>query len=372
MITVGDWFNFIFSESKEGKLGKALLSPLCLLSFFYGFLVRARVFLYRAGFFRSASLPCKVISVGNITLGGTGKTPFVILLAELFRSRQIPVAILSRGYKGSFSGPSGMVSDGRKTFLDARQAGDEPSLLARRLPGVPVFIGRERRLSGRAAVDRFQVQAVILDDGFQHLPLERDLNFLLLEARLPFGNGWLFPRGVLREPPGQAGRADAIILTKADQADNILILKDHLHRLAPGCPIFAVRYAPVAVRDLFQEQILPLEVLRGKKILGFAGIGSPASFRRSLENLGAEIVGFQSFRDHYPYRPEDFQMLLQDAREGGAEAVVTTEKDSIRLEGFPRGEPPLWVLSIRHEFVGKEQEPFEAFLWSKLGLGNKG
>ena len=368
---MGSWFNFIFSESKEGKLRKALLSPLCLLSFFYGVLVRVRVSFYRAGLFRSASLPCKVISVGNITLGGTGKTPFVILLAELFRARQIPVAILSRGYKGSFSGPSGMVSDGLKILMDGSQAGDEPCLLAGRLPGVPVFIGRERLLSGRAAVERFRVQAVILDDGFQHLPLRRDLNLLLLDARRPFGNGCLLPRGELREPSNQARRADAIILTKVDLADNILKLKDHLRREAPGCPVFAVRYVPVGIRDPFEGRTLPPEVLHGKKILGFAGIGSPASFRGSLENLGAEIVQFDCFRDHYSYRPEDFRKLLQDAGQRGAEVLVTTEKDAVRLGEFPRGEIPLWVLLIRHEFVAKEQEPFEAFLWSRLGLEKK-
>lgn len=369
---MGSLFNLFLSETEEGKLRKMLLSPLCLLSFFYGLLVRARVHLYRLGIFRSSSLPCKVVSVGNITLGGTGKTPFVILLAELFHGKGIPAAILSRGYKGSFSGPLGIVTDGKKTLMDVRQAGDEPYLLSRKLRGVPVFIGRERRLSGQAAVDRFQARVVILDDGFQHLPLRRDVNLLLLDARTPFGNGWLFPRGPLREPLDQAKRADAVILTKADPSVNIEKLKDKLLRWAPGSPVFALRYAPIGIWDQIQERTLPLEVLRGRSILAFTGIGSPTSFRRSLENLGARIVGFNSFRDHYWYRPGDLRKLLQEGEQKGAEALLTTEKDSVRLEGFPQGKIPLWVLSVRQEFIDKENEDFETFLWTKLGLGKKG
>lgn len=369
---MGSLFNLFLSETEEGKLRKMLLSPLCLLSFFYGLLVRARVHLYRLGIFRSSSLPCKVVSVGNITLGGTGKTPFVILLAELFHGKGIPAAILSRGYKGSFSGPLGIVTDGKKTLMDVRQAGDEPYLLSRKLRGVPVFIGRERRLSGQAAIDRFQARVVILDDGFQHLPLKRDVNLLLLDARTPFGNGWLFPRGSLREPLDQAKRADAVILTKADLSVNIEKLKEKLLRWAPGSPVFALRYAPIGIWDQIQERTLPLEVLRGRSILAFTGIGSPTSFRRSLENLGARIVGFNSFRDHYWYRPGDLRKLLQEGEQKGAEALLTTEKDSVRLEGFPQGKIPLWVLSVRQEFIDKENEDFETFLWTKLGLGKKG
>ncbi len=368
---MGLLFNLYSSETEEGKLRKLLLSPLCLLSFFYGFLVRARVYFYRVGIFRSSSLPCKVVSVGNITLGGTGKTPFVILLAELFQGRGIPAAILSRGYKGNFSGALGVVSDGRKNLMDVRQAGDEPCLLARRLRGVPVLIGRERRLSGQAAVDQFQSRVVILDDGFQHLPLKRDLNLLLIDARTFFGNGWMLPRGVLREPPDQLERADAVFLTKVDPSDNIEKLKGKILQWAPGNQIFALRYAPTGVWDEGYERTLPLEVLRGKNILAFTGIGSPASFRRSLEDLGARIVGFESFRDHYWYRPGDLRKLLQEGGEKGAVALVTTEKDLVRLDGFPKGNLPLWVLSIRHEFIGKDQELFETFLWTKLGLGKK-
>ncbi len=372
MDKVRKFLNFLVTETEESKLRKFFLSPLCLLSFFYGFLIRARLLFYRLGILRSYSLGCKVVSVGNITLGGTGKTPFVVFLAELIRSQGISAAILSRGYKGSFSGPFGIVTDGRTIFMDVRQAGDEAYLLSEKLKGMPVLIGKERRLSGQEAIRKFQAQAVILDDGFQHLPLKRDVNLLLVDSRAPFGNGWLFPRGALREPLEQANRADALILTKADLSDNIEILKRKILQWAPGRPVFAVRYAPVGVWDQMNKRSLPLESLREKTILAFSGIGSPTSFRRALENLGARVAGFKTFGDHYWYRPDDFRELLNEGEQKGATALVTTEKDSVRLKGFPNGNTPLWVLSVRHEFIGKEQEPFEEFLWRKLGLEKKG
>ena len=365
-------FNFFSSETEEGRLRKMLLLPLSLLSFFYGLLIQARVYFYRLGIFRSCSLSCKVISVGNITLGGTGKTPLVVWLAEWMQAQKIPVAILSRGYKGSFAGRHGIVSDGQSILMDARQAGDEPYLLSKKLKGIPVLIGRDRRLSGQEAIEKFRARAVILDDGFQHLPLKRDVNLLLVDSRTPFGNGRLFPRGRLREPLREAARADALILTKADLSDNIKKLKDKLLKWAPGRPVFAVRYAPVGVWDQLRECALPLETLRGKNIFAFTGIGSPASFRRSLENLGGQVVGFSSFPDHYWYRRENLRELLKEAEEKSAEALITTEKDSVRLEGFPPGKIPLWVLSVRHEFIGSERELFENFLWKKLELGKKG
>ena len=372
MISFNKVSTFLFAGENESKLRKIILSPLCLLSFFYGAGVRLRVFFYRRGFFRTQALPCKVVSVGNLTLGGTGKTPFVALLAELMQGKGVRTAVLSRGYKGSFSGPFGIVTDGQIMLMDVRQAGDEPFFLSKKLKGIPVFIGKERRLSGQAAVDQFQVPAVILDDGFQHLPLKRDLNLLLIDSQTPFGNGWLFPRGVLREPPGQASRADAVILTKADLSDNIEKLKEKIFQLAPDCPIFAVQYTPTGIWDQGNEQILPLEILREKKILAFTGIGSPISFRRSLENLGARIAGFSTFIDHYWYQPEDFSRLLQEGKEKGIEALITTEKDSVRLKGFPKGEIPLWVLSVQHDFIGNGRKQFEEFLWSKLDQGKKG
>jgi len=362
-----NWFQFLIAEKKEGKLRKIFLFPLCLLSFFYGLLVRMRVWFFAQGIFRSYPLPCKVISVGNITLGGTGKTPLASFLAEFIKKKGLRVAILSRGYKGEFSGLYGVVSDGEETFMDARQAGDEPYLLSMKLKGIPIIIGKKRRISGQFAIEKFKSQVIILDDGFQHLSVKRDLNLLLLDARVPFGNGHLFPRGILREPLSQLKRADAVILTKTDQCDNIIKLKENLSSWTLDRPIFEMNYAAVGIRVLKEKNVLPIAVLRNKKIWAFTGIGNPESFHKTITNLESQVLGFVSFPDHYWFKPEDIQGLMGEGEEKGAEALVTTEKDAVRLADLTTGRIPLWIVCIKPDFINGEQKKFEEFLSVKLG-----
>ncbi len=352
-----------------GKLRGVLLFPLTVISFFYGRAVKTRVLLYRAGICKTHTLPCKVVSVGNITLGGTGKTPFVILLAEMIRDQGLRAAVLSRGYGGIFQGDAGLVSDGERLLMNAREAGDEPYLLAEKLRGTPVLVGKKRRITGRWAVDRFGVEVVLLDDGFQHLPLRRDLNLLLVDSSLPFGNGKLFPRGVLREPLDQIGRADAIILTKAGGGVSIGNLEKEISNLAAAAPVFRVDYSPAAVRVPGAETLLPPEILRGKKILAFAGIARPESLERTLLDLGAAIVGYEIFPDHHEYRPKDLARVRERASRTEAEALVTTEKDLVRLMPFaPFSGLPVWALSVRHVFQGEDRPRFEKFLRERLVL----
>ncbi|MDI6755442.1 MAG: tetraacyldisaccharide 4'-kinase [Thermodesulfobacteriota bacterium] len=347
---------------------KLLLSPLCLLSFFYGWANSARVYLYERGIFPTRSLAGKVVSVGNITLGGTGKTPFVVLLAEMLKSKGLRVAILSRGYKGNFSEPFRVVSDGKQTFMDASQAGDEPYLMSTKLSGIPVIVGQNRWRSGKYAIEHFQSETLILDDGFQHLPLKRDLNLLLVDSSAPFGNGYLFPRGILRESLSQLRRADAIILTKAGQHDNFKILKLNLTKFSEEIPIFKVEYAPGEIRMFGKETSFPAEYLKGKKVLAFSGIAKPISFKQTLLNLNADIAEFVIFPDHHQYRPKEWEKLSQKARDLGVEAMVTTEKDLVRCQGFKQGIIPLWGVSIRHVFLGNDLPRFEEFLFSRLSL----
>jgi len=363
--------NNLISNPKEGKLRKIVLAPLGLLSFFYGWAVLARVFLYARGLLQTHSLPCKVVSVGNITLGGTGKTPFVSLLSEMIKARGYRVAILSRGYKGTFQEPFSLVSDGRRILMDAQQAGDEPYLLAGKLEGVPVIVGKKRWLSGKYAVDHFQAQVVILDDGFQHLSLKRDLNLLLIDSSSPFGNGYLIPRGVLREPLGQLSRADAIVLTKVGESANVKILKEILKKIPGGYPCFQVDYVPDEIRWYDNEnKSWPAEYMKRKKILAFSGLAKPESFRRTLLSLGAEIVTVETFPDHHWYSQRDAEKLWAKAAKFGVDALVTTEKDLVKMQGLTLGAIPLWALSIRHFFSGNDQLKFEDFLFSRLGLGS--
>ena len=369
MVNLNEFLENLIRTEKESRFRKFVLAPLCLLSFFYGVAVSVRVFLYARGIFHSHSLPCRVVSVGNITLGGTGKTPLVCLLSEMIKAKGYRVAILSRGYKGNFPGPFALVTDGERILMDAEQAGDEPYLLAEKLKGVPVIVGRERWLSGRYAVDQFQTEVLILDDGFQHLPLKRDLNLLLIDSSCPFGNGYLFPRGTLREPLGQISRADVVILTKVGQSVNINNLKQNLKRILEGHPIFQVDYAAGEIRLYEKKTSLPPEYLKGKKILAFSGLAKPESFQKTLLSLGAEIVGFEIFPDHYWYGPEDATKLWAKSAELRVDALVTTEKDLVRMKGLTPGGIPLWTLSIRHFFPENDQPQFEEFLFTRLGLG---
>jgi tetraacyldisaccharide 4'-kinase len=357
----------LISNPRESKLQKILLAPLSILSLFYGWTVSARVFFYRKGIFHAHSLPCKVISVGNLTLGGTGKTPFVCLVAEMVHRRGHRTAVLSRGYKGSYGGPYALVSDGEKILLDSRRAGDEPCLLARKLRGIPVIVGRERRFAGRYAIERFQTEVLILDDGFQHLAVKRDIDLLLLDSSAPFGNGRLFPRGELRESWKQARRADALVLTKGGGDDIINNLGKRFMNLSKDLPVFRVRYEPETIQVWGEERTRSPQDLRGKKIWAFCGLAKPESFEKTLRGLGAEVLHFEPFPDHFPFQEEDLERLQRSSRQAGAEAMVTTEKDMVRLEGFPKGPVPLWALSVRHVFPDDDRSRFEAFLFERLG-----
>ncbi|MBI4496134.1 MAG: tetraacyldisaccharide 4'-kinase [Deltaproteobacteria bacterium] len=342
------------------------MAPLCLLSFLYGRAASARVGFYRRGRWKIHSLPCQVVSVGNITLGGTGKTPMVILLAGMLGERGRRVAVLSRGYGGRFAGSCGLVSDGSRLWMDAFQAGDEPRLLAERLPGVPVIVGRERWLSGKLAVERFGAEVVLLDDGFQHLSLKRDLDLVLLDSAFLLGNGWVFPRGVLRERTGELCRADAFILTKAGRSDN------NLRKNQPwpsGKPIFRTDYQADKIRVRGEEAGLRPQALRGRRILAFAGLAQPDSFFRLLSELGAQVVEAVIFPDHHRYTPRDMAALQRRAGRQKAEALVTTEKDLVRLGERRSESPSVWALAVRHVFPEDDRRRFEDFLFSRLGRG---
>lgn len=351
----------------ENLTSRVLLAPLSFLSFLYALAVSVRVTFYRKGIYRSRSLPCRVVSVGNLTLGGTGKTPFVILLAGMILRRGYRTAVLSRGYKGKYEGPCALVSDGERILMDPTEAGDEPILLARKLKGVPVIVGRERWGAGRLAIDRFRTQVLVLDDGYQHLALKRDLNFLLLDSFSPFGNGRLFPRGELREPLGQMCRADALVLTKGGPDDNIINSGKRFMNLPEGRPVFRVRYEPEEIIVWGEERALPPLYMKKKRVLAFSGLARPESFEKTLQGLEAEILGFEAFPDHYAYEGKDLERLREKALRVGAEAMVTTEKDMVRIKNFPPGRMLLCALSVRHVFPGEDLARFEKFLFERLG-----
>jgi len=318
--------------------------------------VRFRLKAYEKGIFKGKSLPGFVVSVGNITAGGTGKTPAVAMLARWALNEGHRVAILSKGYGGRYKQEVLEVSDGKRIYADSQVAGDESVLLARGVSGSPVIISKNRYMAGMYAFKKFGSDFFILDDGFQHLGLERNLNLALIDASDPFGNAHLLPWGPLREPLSQLDRADALILTRFSRVESA-------ERRAQGPKKNAIRHAPNAIRSpqetlaflkekfpskpVFRADNIPDKVifplsgevhtpgfLRGKRVLAFAGIAHPEQFQESLIESGADVAQFKGFRDHYPFDGDELRKLIRMKEKIGARYLITTEKDWMRIAPF--------------------------------------
>jgi tetraacyldisaccharide 4'-kinase len=345
-----DYFSRLWSDRQAAQLNP-LRFLLFLSSLLYAATVRIRASLYRFGIFRHHRLSRPVISVGNLTVGGTGKTPAVISLAAFFKSKGFRPAVLSRGYAGRSSSPVNVVSDGEHVLAGPEQSGDEPSMMAASLPDIPVLTGRKRFLSGMYAIDRLSADVLILDDGFQHLGLERDFEVVLLNADAPFGNGYLIPRGPLRESKQALKRADAIVLTGAEGAsDNTIAWERDLQSLCPDIPVLKAVYHLTGLIKNKKERY-PVEFLNDKRVLAFCGIANPGSFRRSLENAGACIDSFIVFPDHYHYSEKDIQSVCGKADAVKVEMIVTTEKDGVKLTGYPDFFQHIFLLRIHMDFL---------------------
>lgn len=329
---------------------KLSLSPLFGLSRLYlsGSKIRAQA--YQHGFLSSAKLPCRVICVGNLTVGGTGKTPTVDLVCRTLLARGEKVAIISRGYGKKTSNQKSkndtlIVSDGRNILTPVTEAGDEPFMLAKRLPGVPVLIGKNRYQSGRKALELFDVNTLVMDDGFQHLQLARDLNIVVLDGRRPFGNGYGLPCGSLREAPEALNRADLLVLTKIESLVRGQDLISSFSKGKPNLPIFLAWHRPTQLISLQSKQTLPVAALSGKNILALSGLGDPSHFQTTLEQQGATVLTHLTYPDHYWYSHHDLSIVEEKARSLKVWGIITTEKDSVRLANLPI-HIPVWMLCI--------------------------
>jgi tetraacyldisaccharide 4'-kinase len=289
-------------------------------------------------------LPRKVISLGNLTLGGTGKTPAVMAVAGEALKRGFQPCVLTRGYGGRAKDPC-FVSEGSDILLSVEDAGDEAFLMAKRLKGVPIVKCGNRYEGGMFALRRIQAETsdpksrilFILDDGFQHWRLERDKDVLLIDGTNPFGNRKLFPSGVLREPLHEMKRADMILLTKVSPEPSghvdINSLMNEIRKYNPDAPIYVSEHRSVCLCSPSDRE-LPMETLSGKKAFLFSGIANPSSFKQSLLMAGAEVEGHMIFRDHHKYDSGDLRRILDAAKRCGADWIVTTEKDIIKLSKF--------------------------------------
>ncbi|RLB20540.1 MAG: tetraacyldisaccharide 4'-kinase [Deltaproteobacteria bacterium] len=321
--------------SLQGRLSRFPFSMLlAFLSFLYGLGIKARAKAYSLGVLGQRSLRGFVLSVGNLTAGGTGKTPAVIMLAQWAQGQGYNVCVLTRGYGGAYGDEVLEVTDGAEVKVGWRECGDEAYLVARRLEGVPVIVARKRYLGGQYAAEKFGSNFFILDDGFQHLRLKRDFDLVLVDSLDPFGNGHLLPRGILREPVHEIKRCQAIVLTRWEQGAECKRSEFQMKKMFPQIPLFVAQHVVdkvvIPARDLVHEA----SYLSGKRVIGFAGIGKPEAFRHTLLSLGAEVIYFRKFKDHHRFQKEEIESLREKAITLKADLLITTEKDWVRLKDF--------------------------------------
>ena len=309
--------------------GRILLFPFALLSFFYLLLVRGRLLLYSIGFLKRRRLACRVISIGNLTVGGTGKTPLVCAVARLLSERGERVVIIGRGYSGKGRNKVTVVSEGGMPLVTWEEVGEEAYWLACRCQGIPVLVGRNRSRVGEVALTEYRATVILLDDGFQHIRLHRDVDLLLLDCTAPFGNGYLLPRGYLREPLSQIERATAVVLTRVDQAVNLERTLRRIQTWLDHKRLFHVTFRPVGFVALGDCRECGLEMVKGKKLLAVSGIGNPRSFQRHLQALDAGEILERVYPDHHHYGYRDLEEIIQVA--DGVDYIITTEKDGVKL-----------------------------------------
>ncbi|MCE9616408.1 MAG: tetraacyldisaccharide 4'-kinase [Lentisphaerae bacterium] len=340
------------------------------LSRLYRTIIQARHFVYAKGLIRHHTLGCQVISVGNLTVGGTGKTPVVEVFARELQKEGRRVAILSRGYKKEeppwgtrvldrFLGrdkrqPPRIVSDGKTLLLDSAMSGDEPYMLASNLPNVCVLVDRDRVKSGKYAINKLGCDTLVLDDGFQYLALKPRVQIVLVDRTNPFGNEHCLPRGILREPVKNIRRADFIFITKSN-GTGIEELKAKLRQHNQHAEIIECKHCPRYVQNLYTSEQQPLEFLKDRRIVAVSAIAAPKGFESELERLGARILRRFAFADHHRYSQQEIIDTINSAKVLGAEAIITTEKDAVRFPRLDRRDVPVYFLRVDIEILsGKE------------------
>jgi tetraacyldisaccharide 4'-kinase len=358
---------------------------LWILSGFYRVGVRWRLWWFESRLGSVHALGCLVISVGNLTVGGTGKTPVVELFARELTRRGRKVAVLSRGYKSQpvpfpqelldrfrpmeLRHPPRVVSDGRSLLLDSEKAGDEPFMLASNLKDVQVLVDKDRVKSGLHAIRKFGCDTLLLDDGLQFLRLKERIDIVLIDREMPFANRHLLPRGLLREPPEQLRRANIIFITKCT-GDDLTPLREELRRHNRHAEIVECAHKPLHIEEIFTQEIKPLSYLKDLRIGTISGIARPESFEDGLKKLGVELIYSRRYADHHRFSESEVARMFDRSKARGARAVITTEKDSVR---FPRlGKRPLPVYFLRVEIeIIRGHDAFKRCLEQMCRYGEK-
>ena len=340
-----------------------MLKPLLLIiSLVYRAFVYLRLQAYKKGWFKIYRPNKPVISVGNLTVGGTGKTPVVDMISRELLSRKIKPAILSRGY-----GRKNNDSQRRLRFCENKPSnpelfGDEPYMLAMRNPEIPVYVDSSRIAAADSAEKNDNPDVLVLDDAFQHLAIHRDLNLLLIDAEHGLGKGNLIPYGVLREPASQWTRADAIIITKTNVASTKKVSEVLKNELKVNIPVFNFNFEPKFFCSLDGKDRQSIKNLAGKNLVALSGIAKPDGFRKMLENLKGNIINNLEFADHHNYSNNDVQKILKKNNEINPDYIMTTEKDAVKLRPFPELKDSVWILEIEVQPEESWNIFFESFL----------
>ena len=328
--------------------------------------IKVRRFLYNVRILRDSTLGVQVIAVGNLTVGGTGKTPVVEKFARELRDQGRNVAILSRGYRSKpqpvhqwllnkilfreDTTPPRVVSDGKSLLLDSETAGDEPYMLASNLKDVVVLVDKDRVKSGRYAIEKFGCDTLLLDDGFQYWKLRgRRQDIVLIDRQQPFGNEWLLPRGTLREPPTHLARANMIFITKSTGESEEL--RRRIAQFNPTASIIECVHHPLYLEDVFTGQRQELSFLKGLKVASLSGIAQPESFEQGLVQVGAELVYSKRFADHHRFTQQEVLNAINRSKKRQAETIITTQKDAVRFPKLDRRDLPIFFMRVEIKIV---------------------
>lgn len=349
-----DYLQHVVYAERLSPRDRLALGGLRLLSRIYRVGLWFYLLAFRIGLRRRRRLPIPVVSIGNITVGGTGKTPMTRYVCEGLVSRGCRPAVLSYGYGGSRDGEFCVVSTPRQVLCSAAEVGDEPLMLASKLPGVSVLVGKHRYESGMHAAGELGADVAVMDDGLQVWKLYRDLDIVLVDGTNPFDNGRLLPAGKLREPVSALRRAGCVIITGLEPEDESLAdVTARIVRAAPGVPVFSARHTPVMLHAVGGGGEIGLESLQGRRVFALSSIAHPASFERTLAGTEASVVDRERYRDHHCYTQDDVRRVENRAKERGAEFIVTTEKDAVKLDGLNM-ELPVLALGTRLAISGEE------------------
>lgn len=356
----------VILDQRRGKRATVIRGCLFALSKVFGLAVKARRRLYEFRILRDATLGVQVIAIGNLTVGGTGKTPVVEKFARELQDQGRKVAILSRGYRSrprplhrrlvnklllrEDETPPRVVSDGKSLLLDSETAGDEPFMLASNLKDVVVLVDKDRVKSGIYAIEQYGCDTLLLDDGFQYWKLAgRRQDIVLVDCQQPFGNNHLLPRGTLREPPSHLVRASTIFITKSNGAAEAL--RERLRRYNPRAGIIECVHQPLYFEDLFTGQRHGLDLVKGAQVASLSGIAQPESFEESLTELGADLVASKRFADHHRFTQQEVLNIINRGKKRGATMIITTQKDAVRFPKLDRRDLPIYFMRVEIKII---------------------